>query len=107
MRRAPIPHNKCGNARVCGRRKGWLQLARALVGLAAAGLFFTLGAWPSAAQDPSLKVGQPGSGPSSTFAKPNGNIMGPQPPIDRAAPLYLQADQLLYDTKNNRVIAQG
>jgi len=29
------------------------------------------------------------------------------PKIDKAQPLYLQADQLLYDTKSNRVIAQG
>ena len=32
---------------------------------------------------------------------------GPKPKIDSAQPLYLQADQLLYDTKNSRVIAQG
>ena len=31
----------------------------------------------------------------------------PAPKIDRAQPLYLQADQLIYDTKTNRVIAQG
>ncbi len=34
-------------------------------------------------------------------------MFGPSPKIDRAQPLYLQADQLIYDTKGNRVIAQG
>jgi LPS-assembly protein len=34
-------------------------------------------------------------------------MFGPKPTIDKAAPLYMQADQLIYDTKNNRVIAQG
>ena len=43
----------------------------------------------------------------SSFPKKQGGILGPTPKIDRAQPLYLQADQLLYDTKSNRVIAQG
>ena len=34
-------------------------------------------------------------------------MFGPAPKVDQAQPLYLQADQLLYDTKSNRVIAQG
>ena len=34
-------------------------------------------------------------------------MFGPKPKIDRAQPLYMQADQLIYDTKGNRVIAQG
>ncbi len=47
------------------------------------------------------------AGNKSSFPKKPGGILGARPNIDRAAPLYLQADQLLYDTKNNRVIAQG
>ena len=34
-------------------------------------------------------------------------MFGRAPKIDRAEPLYLQADQLIYDTRGNRVIAQG
>ena len=34
-------------------------------------------------------------------------MFGTKPKIDRAQPLYMQADQLIYDTKGNRVIAQG
>lgn len=105
MRRAPIPHTACGSARVCGRRDGWLRLVRALVLLATVGVVLTLVALPSTAQDPSMFAG--GAGNKSSFAKKQGGILGPTPKIDSAQPLYLQADQLLYDTKNNRVIAQG
>ncbi len=44
---------------------------------------------------------------SKPFPTKPGGIIGPKPNIDRAQPLYMQADQLLYDTRNNRVIAQG
>jgi LPS-assembly protein len=76
----------------------------ALVVTSCAALIFSLLSPPSAAQDPSLLAAQP-SGKS--FPTPKGGILGPRPNIDRAQPLYLQADQLLYDTRNNRVIAQG
>src|SRR6476660_6381316 len=105
MRRAPIPHTACGSARVCSRRDGWLRLVRALVLLATAAVALTLLTPPSTAQDPSLYAGIAGN--KSSFAKKQGGILGPAPKIDSAQPLYMQADQLLYDTKNNRVIAQG
>jgi len=63
-------------------------------------------AGPSVAQDPSLTIGGAPT-KSSSFPKSPGGILGPTPKIDKAQPLYLQADQLLYDTKNSRVIAQG
>src|SRR5581483_90098 len=105
MRRAPIPHTSCGIARVCSRRKGWLRLVLALALPAAAATLLVLGTQPSAAQDPSLMVGN--KKPTSSFPKNPNGMFGPAPKIDKAQPLYLQADQLLYDTKNNRVIAQG
>src|SRR5262245_38971052 len=105
MRRAPIPHTPCGNARVCSRRNGWLRSVRALVLSATAAVALTLVALPSTAQDPSILAGTPPK--QSSFAKKKGGILGPTPKIDKAQPLYLQADQLLYDTKSNRVIAQG
>jgi LPS-assembly protein len=99
MRRAPKPHVECGATLVCGHRHGWTSCARTLAfAIAAALVVITVISNPlSAAQ---------GSRPSS-FEKKPGGILGPKPNIDRAAPLYMQADQLLYDTKNNRVIAQG
>ena len=106
MRRAPIPHTACGSARVCSRRDGWLRLVHALVLLATAAVALTL-----------ARAAVDGAGPKrlrrhsratrSSFPKKQGGIFGPTPKIDSAQPLYLQADQLLYDTKNNRVIAQG
>jgi len=42
------------------------------------------------------------------FRKSKGGIFGKTPAkVDRAAPLYLQGDELIYDTANNRVIAVG
>src|SRR5262245_2923167 len=105
MRRAPIPHTTCGSAPVCGRQHGGPRLARALIVLSSIALLFTFAAFPSIAQDPSLITIVPAN--KSSFPKKQGGIFGPKPTIDNAAPLYLQADQLLYDTKNNRVIAQG
>jgi LPS-assembly protein len=34
-------------------------------------------------------------------------MFGPPPQINRALPMYLQGDQLIYDTANHRVIARG
>jgi len=103
MRRAQQPHGKCGNARVCSRRGDGLRLAYALACLTVIASILLL-LPPAYAQDPSVTMQGPKSKPFPT--KPGG-IIGPKPNIDRAQPLYMQADQLLYDTRNNRVIAQG
>jgi LPS-assembly protein len=72
--------------------------------LAAIAAVLTLLAHPLAAQDPSIRSPV---AKGSAFPKGAGGMFGPKPNIDQAQPLYLQADQLLYDTRNNRVIAQG
>jgi LPS-assembly protein len=95
----------CGRAPIRSRRIGWLRWARALVVIAAFALLPALLAHPAAAQDPSTTVAKSKSG--KAFPRSKGGIFGPHQKIDQAQPLYLQADQLLYDTKNNRVIAQG
>jgi LPS-assembly protein len=103
MRCAPIPHTECGEAPVCGRWRWrlWLGCALALC-LGATALLFAPPA--SLAQDPT----KPTAGPQpKAFPRPPGGILGPPPKIDRALPLYLQADQLIYDSKSSRVIAQG
>lgn len=43
----------------------------------------------------------------SAFPKTPGGVFGATPKLDKALPLYLQGDQLIYDTKGNRVIAKG
>jgi LPS-assembly protein len=102
MRRAPIPHAACGEAPVCGRWRRRLWLGRALA--FAVGVTLLLLAQGSVAQDPSKPTSAP---PAKAFPRPPGGILGPAPKIDRAQPLYLQADQLIYDSKSSRVIAQG
>ncbi len=59
---------------------------------------------PAYAQDPSTKTGNKSS--KSAFPETPGGIFGATPKLDKALPLYLQGDQLIYDTKGNRVIAQ-
>ena len=44
----------------------------------------------------------------SSFPKTPGGPLGGSPKkIDKTQPLLLQADELIYDTRNNRVIARG
>jgi LPS-assembly protein len=50
---------------------------------------------------------QKAASPPSAFPKPEGGIFGPTPKYDNTLPLYLQGDQLIYDTKGNRVVAKG
>ena len=58
----------------------------------------------ASAQDPGI-TNQVGS---DRFFKPAaGGPLGPQPKINNAAPLYLQGDDLVYDTKNSRIVARG
>lgn len=56
------------------------------------------------AQDPSIR-NQVGN---DRYFKPvPGGPLGPQPKINSAAPLYLQGDELIYDTKGSKIIARG
>lgn len=108
MRRALIPHDGCGGAPVQGHVYGWLGRAAASMPLAVWAVLLGLLALQvelAYAQDPSLRITQ--TAPKSSFPKTPGGMLGPKPKIDRAQPLYMQADQLIYDTKGNRVIAQG
>ena len=107
MRRARIPHAQCGSTRVCSRLRGGLRLATALALLAMVAAVLSFTSLPSMAQDPSLYAGSGPPRQQSSFPKTPGGMFGPAPKIDQAQPLFLQADQLLYDTKGNRVIAQG
>lgn len=91
------------SVRAVPRRAGFVVRA------AMAGLFALVGWCGSAiAQDPSI-LAQPGAVPrKSSFPQTKGGILGgPIQKIDKAKPLYLTGDDLIYDTKNNRVIARG
>ena len=41
------------------------------------------------------------------FPKTPGGMFGAKPKLDKTQPLHLQGDQLIYDTKGNKVIARG
>jgi LPS-assembly protein len=55
------------------------------------------------AQDPSTLA--PGVQRQTSF--PKQSLVGPSRNIDKSQPLYLQGDELVYDTGGNRVIARG
>lgn len=55
------------------------------------------------AQDPSVVA--PHVEPSTSF--PKTSLVGPSRNLDKSQPLYLQGDELVYDTGGNRVIARG
>lgn len=44
---------------------------------------------------------------SSAFPKTPGGMFGGKPKLDKTQPLHLQGDQLIYDTRGNKVIARG
>ena len=106
MRLARRPQTACGRIRApLYRQKGrWSERLRTF---AWSLLCVLLLAQPALAQDPTKGKGNGGGGDSSAFGKQNGDMFGPMQEFDSALPLYLQGDQLIYDTKGNRVIAKG
>jgi LPS-assembly protein len=64
---------------------------------------------PAAAQSTAASTAGGGllSSSGSAFPKQPGGIFGPSQKVDKTLPLYLQGDELVYDTKGNRVIARG
>ena len=107
MRRAPIPHGVCGRAPACSRRD-----RRAAAGARARPARLG-GPRPDSLLAPPVRRAGPEPAatrraPVSSFPKSQGRHVRPDARRSIAPqPLYLQADQLIYDTKNNRVIAQG
>lgn len=81
------------------RWQAWGRVAMVCV-LPLAGLLL---ASPAQAQDPTL----PKSATAKAFKATPGQMFGPRQKLDKSQPLYLQGDQLVYDTKGNRVIARG
>jgi LPS-assembly protein len=104
MRQA-TPHGVCGGAAGCGCLDRQLRMVAAAALLIAVAIVACLVSPGAVAQDPSVRLPQVDK--KSSFAKKPGGIFGPAPKIDRAQPLYIQTDSLIYDEKNNRVIAQG
>ncbi len=60
---------------------------------------------PAVAQDPS--VASSGSTPTSTFGQASSSAFAVPRNLDSAQPLYLQGDELIYDSNGQRVTARG
>lgn len=107
MRSARKPQAACGSERTLIRRVRAAVTGGACPGALVSGLVLALlaTAQPAfAGRDPS----QPTKGKTtSAFAEPKDGMFGKKQKIDESLPLYLQGDQLIYDTKGNRVIAKG
>jgi LPS-assembly protein len=115
------PHGVCGVARIreaqqlpfrwLSRSQGGSLAARlrsmhrlSSCAVALIGLFLLISQQQAVAQDPSIR-NQVGS--DRVFKAAPGGAFGPQPKVNNAAPLYLQGDDLVYDTKGNKIIARG
>lgn len=82
------------------RRLALAALALGLVWSAPVGL----GIAPAHAQDPSV-TSSTSSTAAPSFQTPRAGL--PSTKIDRSQPLYLQGDQLIYDSEGDKVIARG
>ncbi len=107
-REASTAHKMCGLVR--GISAAAAAVARSTAVRFAASAFFALctlipTAPDATAQDPSITTGPVGS--SRTFRNSPGGMFGAAPKINTANPLYLQGDELVYDTKGNKVVARG
>jgi LPS-assembly protein len=113
MREAPTPQSGSGGTPGCGRsaRRPRAGGVRLLIALLAGAALWQLGlARMAAAQDNVVRLpdlATQNKAAKGAFPKKPGGIFGPAPKIDRAQPIYLQTDRLIYDDKNNRVIAEG
>jgi LPS-assembly protein len=108
-REAPTQYSVSGGAPVRGRFVRRLRTGG--VWLTAALLVGSMLVQVASAQDGGLRLPDvyknttPGG--KSAFPKQKNGMFGPKAKIDRAQPIYLQTDRLVYDDKNNRVIAEG
>jgi len=108
-RRARTPRGRSAERRVATR-----QL---LVGVAACALAACLpfAGYLAHAQDPTVIAPSVTTLPNSleqpkipsAFPKGGPPLFGPVQPIDKTQPLYLQGDELIYDSEGNRIIARG
>lgn len=95
-------------SRRTGRECGVLRVLVSTLLLATALALPLVTSTPSAAQ--SYREGRAKSGkstPASAFPKQPGGMFGDPQKLDETLPLYLQGDELIYDTSGSRVIARG
>ena len=108
-RGAPTQYSVSGGAPVRGRALRRLRtIGTWLLGALVVG---SIVAQVASAQDAGVRLPDvfknTTSAGKSSFPKSKDGMFGRKPKIDRAQPIYLQTDRLVYDEKNNRVIAEG
>lgn len=109
MRRTRTPHTVCGTLRTGLGSATWpgpTGAARAFAAklIVSVVVLSSLASGSTQAQDPSVRSA---GGNSRTFQSQPGGMFGTPQQVNKAAPLYLQGDELIYDTKGQRVIAKG
>jgi LPS-assembly protein len=108
-REAPTQYSVSGGAP--GRGRPMRRLRTGAAWLAAALVVGSVLAQMASAQDAGVRLPDvfKSTTPAgkSSFPKSKDGMFGRQPKIDRAQPVYLQTDRLVYDEKNNRIIAEG
>jgi len=110
MRPARTPLGRSAGGRAATRQ----LLAGAAFSALASCLSLAAGA-PAHAQSPDVvapainalpnTLEQPKTPPA--FGKKGNPLFGPIQPVDKSQPLYLQGDELIYDSEGNRIIARG
>lgn len=88
-----------------GRARAWRRLGVGTAHVLA--LLALLATWSGVVQSQELPPLLPKKQSTSAFEKPKGGPFGTPKRIDRSQPLLLNADELVYDTRGNRVIARG
>ncbi len=104
MRVARQPREEANAAAFGSRLRAASRALWAIPRLANAAALACLAVILGAAPD---RAGAQTFGGQTSFAKTPGGMFGERQKLDKAQPLYLQGDQLIYDTKGNRVIARG
>lgn len=116
MRVARCPHKRCGDKRALSRPRIVAELealfarvdAYARNDLLARCLACLVLCVAVCAAAPSASAQQTGfESTPQAFPKPKDGIFGTKPELDRALPLYLQADQMIYNNRGDQVIARG
>jgi LPS-assembly protein len=93
-----------------GVRAGAFDVARRMSTRIAVALLLVSALVPTTvnaqSQDPTIIGGA--ASQASSFPRPQGGVLGgPVQKVDAKQPLYLQGDELIYDTKGNKVVARG
>ncbi len=116
MRYARCPHAVCGDKRASSRPHnvaGFGVVFARVVSFARIGivvcslLIIALAVLLANVSSPAQAQSTGFDSTPNAFPKPKDGIFGTKPELDRSLPLYLQADQMVYNNRGDQVIARG